>query len=857
MNYSGELLVIRRKWWLTVLFFIGMLQGFAQTPQVVLSGTVKDASNGNPINNASIYVPGYKGVISTDSSGAFRVTIDHYFKQITIALVGYKRQIVNITQGKESGLDISLYSTENDLNNVTVSTKKRAKYRNKDNPAVELIRKVVANKDKNRPEHYDYVQYEKYEKLQVSLSRFSEKMANSKLLRNYHFLFENVDTTKIEGKSLVPVYLEEKISDEYYRKNPYKKKVFVKGDQKVNYGEFIDNNGVSTYLNRLYQDIDIYDNSISLFTNQFVSPISNAAPDLYMFFIRDTVELEGKKLVKLYFTPRNTNDLLFRGTMWITLDGNYAVQKLEMFTSKNINLNFVREMKIEQSFEKNPDGRFHLSKSDVMAEAGLSRNGKTNGIYGERSVSFKDYVIDSAKDDKFYEGASEVVAENSAAQTDSFWQEHRHDTLSRAEAKVYHNIDSLRNMTSYKRMMDIANLLFVGYKSFGKFEIGPANAFYSFNPVEGFRLRFGGRTTPLLSKRIYFETYGAYGFKDKKWKGYLGVTYSINNKSIYEFPLNYIRASVQRETSIPGQNLAFVQEDNFLLSFKRGNNDKWLYNDYYKLDYVHELANHLSYTFGFKYWKQTPAGQIQYIKASDGQNVDNITTSEVNASIRWAPHEQFYNNKVYRLPIINKYPILTFMYSRGIKGLFNGEYSYNRFDLRIDKRAYMSWLGYSDLVITGSYLTGQLPYPLLDIHHANQTYAYQLDSYNMMNFLEFVNDHYVALSIDHHFNGLLFNRIPLFRKLKWREVLEAKVIYGGVRDENDPSKNANVYKYPSDPVTGAPTTFTMNGRPYIEGGIGITNIFRVIRVDLVKRFTYLENPDIATWGIRVRYKFDF
>lgn len=856
MNYSGEQLVVR-KWWLLVLFLIGTIPGFTQT-QVQLSGTVKDASNGNPIINASIYVPGYKGVVSTDSTGAFHATIDHSFKQITVTLVGFKRQIINITPGKEAGLDISLYSNENDLNNVTVSTKKRAKYRNKDNPAVELIRKIVANRDKNRPSHYDYVQYEKYEKLQISLSRFSDKITSSKLLRNYHFLFENVDTTKIEGKTLVPVYLEEKLSDEYYKKDPYKKKVFVKADQKVNYGEFIDNNGVSTYLNRLYQDIDIYENNISLFTNQFLSPISNTAPDLYMFYIRDTVpDTDGKKLVKLYFTPRNTNDLLFRGTMWVTLDGNYAVQKLEMFTSKNINLNFVREMKIEQSFEKNPDGRYHLSKSDVMAEAGLSKSGKANGLYGERSVSFKDYKIDSAKASSFYDGPSEVVEEHSAELPDSFWITHRHDTLTHAEAKVYHNIDSLRNMASYRRMMDIANLLFVGYKSFGKWEAGPANAFYSFNPVEGFRLRFGGRTTPALSKRIYFETYAAYGFKDEKWKGYLGVTYSINNKSIYEFPLNYIRASVQRETAIPGQQLQFVQEDNFLLSFKRGNNDKWLYNDYYKIDYVHELANHLSYGMGFKYWKQTPAGEIEYVKASNGENVANITTSEINANIRWAPHEQFYNNKVYRLPIINKYPIFTFNYSRGIKGFFNGEYNYNSFDLRVDKRAYMSWLGYSDLVLQGNYITGQLPYPLLDIHHANQTYAYQLDSYNMMNFLEFVSDHYVSLSIDHHFNGLLFNRIPLFRKLKWREVIEAKILYGGVRDENNPAKNPNVYKFPTDPASGMPVTFSLNGRPYIEGGFGITNIFRVIRVDLVKRFTYLENPDIATWGIRVRYKFDF
>ena len=412
-------------------------------------------------------------------------------------------------------------------------------------------------------------------------------------------------------------------------------------------------------------------------------------------------------------------------------------------------------------------------------------------------------------------------------------------------------------MPSFRRTLAFLSFLLAGYTQFGGFELGPAAAFYSFNPIEGFKLRLGGRTTPKLSKRIYFEGYGAYGFKDEKWKYFLSSTYSLNNKSIYGYPLNYIKVGYQHDTKIPGQDLQFVSEDNFLLSFKRGKNDKWTYNSNFKIDYVHEFDNHLSYSLGFKNWKQEPAGSIIYTKVENGStvNVDNLITSEISAELRWAPHEQFYQGKVFRIPIINKYPIFTVRAIAGVKGLFNSGYNYQNFSARMEKRAFMSQLGYSDLVIEGGYIFGKLPYPLMTIHRANQTYAYQLNSYNLMNFQEFVSDHFIAVNIDHHFNGLFFNRVPLLKKLKLREVISMKMLYGGVRDENNPTKDPSLIKYPV--FEGSPTTFSLEKKPYIEGSVGVTNIFKLIRVDLVKRFNYLENPYVATWGVRARFKFDF
>ncbi|NTS41899.1 carboxypeptidase-like regulatory domain-containing protein [Flavisolibacter sp. BT320] len=830
---------------------------FAQT--TIIRGVVTDADSGQPVPQASVYFRGSKGV-PADSLGRFEIRTDFRVSQLEVSYIGYQTQTVPVTPGKEQTVRVALtLDASKDLGAVVVRSKKKIRYTNKNNPAVELIRRVIAAKDQNRPQVYAYVEYEQYEKVQLSLSRVSKKLANNSLLKNYRFVFENTDTTKVAGKALTPVYLEEKLARHFYRQDPRKTKTLVEGERRVNFGEAVDSAGVSTTLKRLYEDIDVYANNIQVFTNQFLSPLADMAPSFYMFFIRDTLTGEGgKKAVRMYFTPRNTNDFLFRGTMLISLDSTYALQQVDMTVSPNINMNWVRDLRIRQAFEKNDvDGRYHLVKSNMITELGITR-GKSNGLYGERSVSYKNYRINQPQDDAFYSEGPVVLA-SYQQYTDSFWTARRHDTLSQAEAKVYRNVDSLRKMRSFQRLMDWGTLLLAGYKSFGPVEMGPANTFYSFNPVEGFRLRLGGRTTTKLSKRFYLEGYAAYGLKDEKWKGFGSFTYSLNNKSVYGFPLHYVRVSAQRETKIPGQELQFVQEDNFLLSFKRGDNNKWLYNDIYRLDYVRELANHFSYTIGFKNWRQAPAGALHYQKLSDGKEeaVAQLTTSELSVKLRWAPNEQFYQGKLYRTPVVNRFPIFTLQYTKGVKGLWNGAYDYDKVDLMIEKRFYLSQLGYSDVVVEGGYTRGTLPFPLLSIHRANQTYSYQLRSFNLMNFLEFVSDRYASVNIDHHFNGFLFNRIPLLNRLSLREIVSAKVLYGGVRRANDPAnKGAGVYHFPADDQDG-PTTFSLNDGPYVEGSVGVGNIFKLLRLDLVRRFTYLDHPNVSEWGIRGRVKFDF
>lgn len=853
-------LPIRKTLHSIVLFFALLFSGVGSAQLTSIHGTVTDAATARPVAYASVSFKGAKGVVA-DSLGQFEIRTALAVKQLEISYIGYKTQTVIVTPGNDQTLRIELQlDNAKDLNAVVVKSKKRIRYTNKDNPAVELIRRVIAAKGRNQPGNNDYLEYEQYEKIQLSLSRVTEKLAKSKLLKNYRFLLENTDTTKIPGKALTPVYLEERLATTYYRKDPRKTKTIIEGEKRVNFGEFVDSLGTSAFLKRLYEDINVYDNNISVFTNQFLSPLADMAPSFYMFFIRDTITAkEGNKLVRMYFTPRNTNDFLFRGTMLVTLDTTYAVRELNMTVSPNINLNWIRDLRISQTFEKNDsDNRYHVVKSDMITELGLTR-GKSNGLFGERSVSYKNYVVNQPREDAVYSGPSVDVPKNNEGYTTGFWGSRRHDSLSTYEANTYRNVDSLSRMRSFKRLMDWGTLLVAGYKSFNKFELGPASTFYSWNPVEGFRLRLGGRTTTKLSKRYYVETYAAYGFRDEKWKGFGSFTYSLNNQSVYGFPLHYLRGSAQRETKIPGQELQFVQEDNFLLSFKRGKNDKWLYNDIYRLEYVKEFVGHFSYTIGFKNWRQAPAGALQFVKQVETAkvNVPALTTSELSVKLRWAPNEQFYQGKLYRTPIINRFPIFTFQYTKGVKDLWKGEYAYDKLNIALEKRFYLSQLGYSDVVVEGGTVNGTLPFPLLSIHRANQTYGYQLNAYNLMNFLEFVSDRYASINIDHHFNGFLFNRIPLLKALSLREIVSAKLLYGGLRKENDPaSQPATVYQFPVD-ENGAPTTYSLNNGPYIEGSIGIANIFKLLRVDLVKRFNYLQHPNVAEWGIRTRVKFDF
>jgi hypothetical protein len=370
---------------LTLFLFITCFFFCAQA-QTVVKGIVRDAQTRAPLAFVSVYFKGSKGVVSGEDGSYSISTTNPKNTTLEFSFNGYKVFRKKIEAGITQDLDVNLEVAE--MASVTINSRRKSKYSNRNNPAVDLIRKVVDNRERNRMSAFNYVQYQQYEKMELSLTNKPEKLMNNKLLKNYRFLVENQDTTRMEGKALVPVYLEETLSNKFYRKSPSKEKTYVLAKKKVNLGEFVDNDGITRYLNSMYTPIDIYEPNLTLLSNQLLSPISDLAPTFYRFYLGDTVEMAGIKLVKLTFAPRNPQDLLFRGSMFITLDGNYAVQKIQMGLTKHANLNWTRELRIKQDFERGDDGRYHVVMSDMLAEFALSKKA-SGGLVGERTVSYK------------------------------------------------------------------------------------------------------------------------------------------------------------------------------------------------------------------------------------------------------------------------------------------------------------------------------------------------------------------------------------------------------------------------------------------------------------------------------------
>ena len=840
---------------LTILLLIMPVLVFSQADKsLTFSGIVLDAQTNEPIPSASITLSNHDELTKTNESGQFTLVLESSLKlqnsKLKVSCVGFKSETRSLPSDNKE-IEIWLTSETHLLEGVTV---KKQRYHNRNNPAVELIQKVIENKSKNRKEALDFYNNEKYEKIQFALNDITPKFKQKKVFKNLQFMFENTDSTQKNGKTILPMYMKETISDYYYRKSPKSEKEIVTSNKKVSF-EGIDNKGLEDNIKYLYQDIDIYDNNILLLTNQFLSPIAPSAPTFYRYYIMDTIQTNAGKCIKLFFGSRNKQDLLFQGYLYIQMDGSYAIKGVELTLNKNININWVKDLKVVQEFEKTEKG-WLISSDQTAIDFGITKKGQS--LLGKRAVSYKNYQFDPPENDSIYKGNHLVYADSANLRSNAYWQTHRHQILSKSEEGTYAIIDSVQNVPIFKRAINIATVILFGYEDLGKFEIGPVNTFYMYNPVEGMRFRFGGRSTDKLSKRFNLESYAAYGMKDERFKYYIGGSWSFTNRGLLDFPVKSLKMSYQDETQLPGQQMQFLMEDNFLLSIKRGVNDKLFYNKTFKIENLNEFQNHFSYTLGYKFINQAPGGALRFNYndyTSEGNDVKSLNISEFYLNLRYAPHESFYQGKIFRIPFYNKYPIFELRINAGSKAWKN-DYDYQVVRFSIHKRFYLSVLGYTDVVWEAGKIFGKVPYPLLNMPQANQTYSYQIESYNMMNFLEFVTDQYTSLLIDHSFNGFFFNKIPFMKHLNWREIITCKILYGNLTKANDPAYHPDLFKLPVEP-DGTPVTYTLGKTPYIEGSVGIGNIFKVFRLDLVKRFTYLNNPNVSSIGLRMRFRFDF
>jgi hypothetical protein len=828
-----------------------------EKPLTRIYGTVVDEA-GEPLPFVNISFAGTTIGINSGSDGKFYLETNEATPNLKASFIGFDPQILIIKVGQSQKVAFKLKETSIKLEDVVVVRGTKLKYRNKDNPAVDLVKKILENRDKNRTENLDYLEYDKYEKVEFDFNNISQRFRDKKLMRKFQMVFDYVDTSEVNGKTYLGIFLRETSSKVYYRKSPQKEIEYTQGQKITGFHQYLNSQGISHILDKMYQKVDIYDNSINVLTQKFVSPISPLAPVIYKYYIADTLEIDGEKLYKLSFRPRNENNLAFVGNLFITSDGNYAVKQVSMRVSDKVNLNYVDDVFIDQEFEKTEFGSYIIKVDKISIDFDIPGE---MGMYGKRTVSIKDRKINMPREDSIYADLqNKIDAPDATLKDDKFWEQARHMELSKSEQGIYTMVEEVKALPAFKRMMDLLFLVLIGYKDFGPVSMGPVNAFYSWNNVEGFRMRFGGRTNEKFSENFQINAFAAYGFRDEELKYSGEFTYWINKN-----PLNAFKFSYLKEIRNPGEELQFVVEDNVLLSFKRGANDKRVYNYKTEFEYLRELKNGLSLTLGAKRLDYEPAGILRfepgetvatgdYISRAD-RKTQVIHTSELNATLRIAPNEQYYQGVQFRVPIYSKHPIFTIKYDRGFKDVFASQYEYDRFSLGIFKRTYTAPFGFFDTEIEGKKLWGQVPYVLLNTPRANQTFSYQIRAYNLMNFLEYLSDQFVSVQYAHYFNGYLLNKVPLIKKLKWRSIVTFKGLFGKLSDQNDPTLNPNLPAFPVN-AEGLHTTFALD--KYIETSIGIGNIFGFFRLDLVKRWTDLDRAGIASgYNIRGRFKIEF
>ncbi len=849
----------------SLLFLIVASLSVSAQKMTVVKGTVIDAETKEPLPLVNIAFVNTSIGTTSDFDGKFVLESKWATDSIIVSYVGYKSQKLPITLHERQVVHVALVPFALSLKTVEIKAKRKG-YKRRGNPAVEIMKKVIANKDKNRLEALGYYEYDKYEKVQFDLNNFNpEKLKKRRTMKKFQFIFDYVDTSDLNGKPFLPFFIQETAAKVYYRKEPESKKEYRQGVKVTGIQDYIDLEDFTTMMDVLYQNVNVYDDNIRLLDLPFMSPLNPLANTYYRFYLVDTAAtVNGVPCNKISFMPVNNQNIAFKGDLFITRDSTYALLKADLGITRQINVNFVHDLNLLQEFERK-DGVMVMTKDQLQIDFGLFKKG--TGIYGTRTVSYKNHVFNTPREEKIYAGTKNVIAAKDAYEKDeSFWQQARHDTLSQQEEGIYEMIDTLQKAPAFRTAMDILTLAFTGYKAFGAFDMGPIGSFYSFNDVEGFRLKFGGETNLKFHPKLSLAGLVAYGFKDQEFKYGGSLLYSFRD-DFKSNPKHFFRIFYQHEVNLVGQYLRFTSTDNFFISFQRGSTSRMTLVDRYKLQYFLELENNLSFDLVFDNARQQPIGTFRFDyydpQTQELASLPEVTTSELGLQIRFAPNEQYLQGRTYRVPIYNRYPVFTLKLAAGFKDWLGGDYAYQKASLNIFKRFYFSFFGTMRFETEVGQIWGKgVPYFLLHLPRANQSFAYRTGAFNLMNYQEFAADKYAFLSIEHFFNGFFFNKIPLLRKAKLREVVTFKGVYGRLSNANNPNKNPELLQFLKD-NQGNSITYTLDSQPYMEASVGVANILKFVRFDVVRRLTYLDNPDVPYMfgvkgmGLRMKVAVEF
>ncbi|PLW95544.1 MAG: hypothetical protein C0592_00015 [Marinilabiliales bacterium] len=808
------------------LFLILILIGFSASSiaqKTRILGTITDSITGKPLPLVSIAIQGTSAGTSTDFEGSFQLESNIDADSLLISCVGYHSQIIPVKKGQFQEVFIALVPKNITLNEVIILPG--------ENPAEILLKKVIAAKEKNNPGSVEHYEVEVYNKIQIDANNIDD-MQDRRSMRKFQWIFEYADTSMVNGKVYLPIFITESVSKLYFRKSPKSKREFIEAVRVSG----VENESVGQYLGNMYQNINIYDNHVSVFEKNFVSPIAGFGLAYYKYYLVDSTFIDSDWCYKIMFTPRRKQELTFSGEMWIH-DSTFAVKQYEMRIVRDANINFVNDMVIEKEFCRVDGYQWMPSKEKLLVDFNVFQQNQKNtlGFYGHKSTSFENYILNQPKSSSFYNHPERVqLAEDAYNKPESYWIEIRHDTLSTEEQNIYTMVDSITDMPVFKTWESLVFMFTTGYLIWGNFEIGPYASMLSFNEIEGTRFRFGIRTSNAFSKKIMPSAYIAYGTRDETIKYGGGFIWMLDKNPRRLFETTYKHDMEQLGMSHNG-----FREDYILASFlTRNPPDKLTMVDEFKARYEHEWFTGFSNSIQFVKKDIFPIQDSVFNFGEGGNSFqrEQIRTSYISLGMRFAYKEKYLYGEFDRTSMGTTYPVFQIRYDLGIKDLWGADYSYHKLEVNIEDWFNVGSLGWSKYVIDAGKIWGTLPYPFLQLHAGNETYFYDEFAFNTMNYFEFVSDEWVSLSYTHHFDGLFLNRIPLMRKLKWREVVWAKGLVGNLSE-----KNRNYSQFPGG-------MYTLN-EPYLEAGAGVENIFKFLRFDAVWRLNYHDHPDIAKFQV--------
>lgn len=822
-----------------------------------LTGIVTDSISGEPLpfaNISSKKTPKENRV--ADENGAFHVFTRGDGLGWTVSYTGYETKPI-IIQNCDTTVIVRLSPTSHDLNEVIVRPGKE-KYSKKNNPAVDFVNRLRKESSKHNPAKEPFYSYDKYEKTILALNEFGGSFESGFLSKQGKFLENYVDTSSWTGKRILDIIIKEKASTKIYSQDPGDDKEVTRGYRSKGIDEVLSQENLQLIMEDVIREVNPYGNDITILQNRLVSPLSAIGPDFYKYYLTDTVFVGDEKCVELSFAPHNPESMGFNGKIYVPVgDTTMFVKRITMRTPQDINLNYLQNLFVNQTYEKDSLGNRHKTYDDVCVEMQIMPG--TPKLYGRKTTVYDNFSYDRRKDMAEYYGklGRNFDMEKSREREPSFWEESRMVPLTAAESRMENMTSEMRKVPLFYWTEKVIGLLESGYIRTGKpskVDLGPVNTMLSFGGVEGMRIRLGGMTMSPLSKHFFASGYVAYGTKDRKFKYSANLEYSFKPKKnhSYEWPRHGVYVSYTYDRDMLGQHYAFTSQDNIFLSWKRkqGINLR-TYHRLANFGYILELPNNFSVQADFKHEIQEATRWVQF-RFPDGRINNNFSQSTIKVKLRWAPGEKFMQGRTHRTPINYDAWIFQLSHEYGPKGIFGSAFTTNSTEFSVQKRLWMSAFGYLDIIMKAGKVWSSVYFPMLMWPNANLSYTIQPESYSLMNAMEFANDKYAAIDLTYFGNGILFNRIPLLKKLKLREVATFKGLMGGLSSKNNPAENPHIYEFPADAHARV-----MSSRPYMEIGVGLDNILTFLRVDYVWRLSYLDSPNIDKSGLRIAMHFSF